>query len=168
MGGVIIPIDEPGPVVVWQGSDRADRVAGAAGRASLYGLGGDDTLRGGDDADTLHGGAGADRLFGGRGDDRLHLGAGDQVWGGTGADVFVIEPGRGACGIRDFTAGDRIDLSAFDLAFEAADPGVEDGFALWQVGEDLRLRLVDETGARLTIWLRDVQAADLTADDFLF
>ena len=168
MGGVIIPIDEPVPLLVWYGGEAADRARGSNWHEVLYGLGGDDRLGGGDNTDTLYGGAGNDWLFGGAGDDRLHLGAGDQVWGGTGADLFMIEPGPGRAVVHDVQPGDRIDLSAFDLAFAAADPGLEDGFALWQVGDDLRLRLVDETGARLTIWLRDVQAADLTADDFLF
>lgn len=168
MGGLVDPIDEPGPGVIWHGSDQAERVKPRAWRDALYGMGGDDTLRGGDGADTLSGGAGADRLFGGMGDDRLHLGAGDRVWGGAGADVFVIEPGRGACGIRDFTAGDRIDLSAFGLTFAAADPGLEDGFAMVRHGDDLRLRLVDADGDVLTLWLRDVQDEGLSAADFLF
>lgn len=168
MGGISEPINEPGLVAVWRGRAVADRLAGGAARQVLYGLGGNDTLHGGDGADTLHGGAGADLLFGGTGDDRLFVRAADRARGGAGADVFVIEPGAGRAVIGDFQPGDQIDLSAFGLTFEARDPGLEDGFALRQIGSDLRLRLLDADGALLTLWLRDVGADAVSAADFLF
>jgi Ca2+-binding RTX toxin-like protein len=114
------------------GEDGADRLSGFTGDDTLYGGAGDDSLSGGDGNDVLDGGAGADVLEGGQGDDTLYGGAGDDVlrgggggdtlyggqggdtlFGGDGNDVFVFQHGSGADVVRDFEAGDKLDLSAF-------------------------------------------------------
>src|SRR3546814_20255385 len=50
-------------------------------------------------------------------------GGADKLTGGGGSDRFVFAAGSGADKITDFTRGggedDRIDLSAFDIAYEA-------------------------------------------------
>src|SRR3546814_7537651 len=50
-------------------------------------------------------------------------GGADKLTGGGGSDRFVFAAGSGADEITDFTRGggeaDRIDLSAFDIAYEA-------------------------------------------------
>ncbi|MFE0753851.1 CHRD domain-containing protein [Inquilinus sp. NPDC058860] len=77
------------------GSGLADRLTGNAGANGLWGDGGNDLLAGGAGADTLKGGAGADTF----------------AYAST-ADSTVTAAGRDT--INDFTAGDRIDLSAID------------------------------------------------------
>ena len=72
---------------------------------ALFGASGNDTLMGHDGADTLTGNAGNDRLIGGAGIDTL--------FGNAGADTFVLQNlAADRDGIRDFAAGDRIEVSA--------------------------------------------------------
>jgi Ca2+-binding RTX toxin-like protein len=86
------------------GSDHAD---------TLRGSGGANSLRGGRGNDALYGEGGADVLQGERG--------ADQLWGGAGADKFLyaatadsgLDPAT-LDTIRDFAAGDRIDLHLLD------------------------------------------------------
>ncbi len=71
----------------------------------VFGASGNDTLMGHDGADTLTGNAGNDRLIGGTGIDTL--------FGNAGADTFVLQNlAADRDGIRDFAAGDRIEVSA--------------------------------------------------------
>lgn len=72
----------------------------------LQGSAGDDLLMGG--------ATGRDTLRGGAGDDILVAGpAGAELWGGPGADLFVLEPTEGRLVLADFEPDlDRIDLSA--------------------------------------------------------
>lgn len=86
------------------GNRRANRLSGENGDDRLFGGAGNDVLRGGNGDDTLDGGAGKDLLN-----------------GGAGADVFRFTDsgdigGRAAKAdrIRDFEAGDFLDLSAID------------------------------------------------------
>ena len=107
------------------GGAAGDSLAGGAGADTLSGAGGADTLDGGSEADLLSGGQGADSLSGGAGTDTLRGGAGadtltggaggDHLVGGAGADLFVIENANHWSTVRigDFSAGDRIDLTAF-------------------------------------------------------
>ena len=72
-----------------------------------------DTLTGDAGANTLWGGAGDDVLSGGAGADMLKGGGGNDTFAYAGvADSTVAAAGRDT--ITDFTAGDRIDLSAID------------------------------------------------------
>ena len=115
-----------------------DQLFGEGGNDYLYGEAGIDTLDGGDgndflyagtDSDVLQGGAGADTIYGQDGDDAITGGAGlDQMFGGAGGDRFIFTAASetGATNatadrIRDWAAGDRIDLSAIDAMADGAD-----------------------------------------------
>lgn len=107
------------------GGSGQDRLLGEGGADILQSAAGADIVEGGDGDDQLFGGLGRDRLSGGDGNDRLHGGLGqDILTGGAGADVFLFTSpatagsGRAADTITDFQTGvDRIDLAAFDTAF---------------------------------------------------
>ena len=107
------------------GGSGQDRLFGDTGADVLQGGIGSDSIEGGEGDDLLFGGLGRDRLTGGAGNDRLHGGLGqDVLTGGAGADMFIFTSpttagsGRTADTITDFQTGvDRIDLAAFDTAF---------------------------------------------------
>jgi Ca2+-binding RTX toxin-like protein len=84
------------------GSGFADTLTGNAGANMLWGMGGGDVLTGGGGADVLKGGAGDDRF--------VYAAIGDSTVAAAGKDT-----------IRDFSAGDKIDLSAIDA--NGAGPG---------------------------------------------
>jgi Ca2+-binding RTX toxin-like protein len=96
-----------------------DQLQGGANDDFLDGGSGDDILEGGDGNDVLIGGTDRDQLVGGNGNDRLSGGSGNDVLtGGTGDDRFVFGSGLvfrradfGVDTIRDFTRGDKIELS---------------------------------------------------------
>lgn len=119
------------------GSAAANLLSGNAGDNRLSGGGGRDTLIGGAGDDRLFGGKGADTLRGGPGDDILVGGAGnDRLTGGGGADVFVIAPGDGRDRVTDFSAEDRLDLTAFGF-----DSFAEVQATITARGDTLRLAL---------------------------
>jgi alpha-tubulin suppressor-like RCC1 family protein len=94
------------------GTPAADRIAGTKGKDTLKGMAGADRIAGGSGDDTIDGGSGNDVIEGGSGRDRLT--------GGTGRDRFVFRrasdsPRSRPDTVTDFRAGDRIDLSAFDI-----------------------------------------------------
>lgn len=106
---------------VLHGGPGDDALRGGPGDDRLFGDAGNDRLVGGAGRDVLLGGPGDDHLRGGGGADRLVGGWGaDVLVGGAGRDVFVFaDPGHAGAGdardvIRDFAAGDRIDLSGMD------------------------------------------------------
>ena len=86
----------------------------------------DDIINTGAGSDILKGLGGRDRMYGGDGDDRLIGGKGiDKMWGGADDDTFVFssnsETGIGAGHrdvIKDFSAGDVIDLSGYKGSFK--------------------------------------------------
>lgn len=89
----------------------------------LGGSDGADSLTGTDGRDLILGGGGGDVLIGGRGHDELR--------GDDGADRFVFSRGTGHDAIRDFGAGDVLDLTAFtqldslaDLRLDPREPGL--------------------------------------------
>lgn len=91
------------------------------GKFVMLGGAAGDLLQGGALIDTLKGGDGGDSLKGNGGNDKLEGGMGkDLLFGGIGNDTFVFksvdEIGSGAGGdvIKDWNAGDKIDLSAID------------------------------------------------------
>jgi Ca2+-binding RTX toxin-like protein len=90
------------------------------GRFVLLGGAADDAMRGGAMNDKLTAGAGADKLIGGDGRDVLTGGlGGDYLYGSADNDRFVLSgvaesTVAGADWIRDWNAGDRIDVSAID------------------------------------------------------
>ncbi len=104
-------------------------IAGTAGRDVLRGTSGRDRIEAGDGNDFVSGGGGndlidagggRDTVFAGAGDDRILIGAGpyDSVFGGSGADTFVmVDPAsdgsrRDKTVIWDFDA----EVDALDLA----------------------------------------------------
>jgi alpha-tubulin suppressor-like RCC1 family protein len=94
------------------GTPGADRISGTSGKDTLKGMAGADRIAGGSGDDTIDGGSGNDVIEGGSGKDRLT--------GGTGRDRFVFRrasdsPRSRPDTVTDFRAGDRIDLSAFDI-----------------------------------------------------
>ncbi|MBP2296818.1 Calx-beta domain-containing protein [Azospirillum rugosum] len=93
------------------GTDGDDSLVGGTARDTLAGGAGNDTLIGGGGADLLQGGLGADVLIGGDGADSLE--------GGQGDDQFVYDSPAAMHNdrIRDFAAGDRLDLSALGATF---------------------------------------------------
>lgn len=93
----------PDGCTLW-GTTGADILVGTPGRDVICGLEGDDTVLGMDGHDVLWGGPGRDwiaggqghdRLFGEEGDDRLDSRDGriDLVYGGSGRDTGLLEPG---------------------------------------------------------------------------
>ncbi len=175
--------DEFGSIENLTGSSMKDSLTGDENPNVLKGMGGDDTLSGGGSNDTLEGGmgndilngdAGVDKLMGGAGDDRLDGGGGedtivggvghDDLEGGTENDDFVFSPEDGAYSdtILDWTAGDQIDLSAFELTVEQlmaaieyrGDPTQQDGYVV--------VNLEAHGGGRITI--QDITDLD-TLDD---
>lgn len=155
--------------------------------------GGPDIIDGGNGDDTLSGDGGPDTINGGNGDDVITGGVGpDVLTGGRGHDTFVFlsggdAPARGGdeaeAGsdhqpetITDFKVGvDQIDVSAFGtlIGFSQSGPAVN---AIWaeQDGTDAVIRVdlngnVDsEHPAEMSVILANVDAAFLSADDFLF
>ncbi|MDR7156525.1 Ca2+-binding RTX toxin-like protein [Sphingobium xenophagum] len=124
-------------------------------------------------ADTLFGGAGADQLFGGSGNDSLSGGAGDDVLiggagndslrGGSGNDRFLYtDRGFGTDTIRDFAAGDRIDLSALHIGGMA-----QLAPFMSQVGSDVHINFSWSNGVEGII-IANKQIANMTAANFLF
>ncbi len=110
-----------------------DTITGGAANDMLGGFRGDDRLYGMDGDDTLFGGKGRDRLDGGAGDDMLVGGRGrDMMFGGEGNDTFVFDDAKDSNGkrtdvIKDFAAGDKIDLTAFGFVDEAETATPDDG-----------------------------------------
>ncbi len=113
------------------GTDRGEILRGTDGRDRIDGFGGRDVIFAAGGNDLLDGGAGNDFVFAGSGDDRVTIGEGrrDTVFGGSGADTFVLAPqdpetrGRETTVIWDFEArADVLDLGG------AAIGGVREGF----------------------------------------
>ncbi|WP_423603326.1 hypothetical protein [Sphingomonas sp. MS122] len=143
-------------------------VSSAAARDTLDGGDGDDVLVGDGISMTATGIGGADTLIGGLGNDVLYgdamnmaagaRGGADKLTGGGGSDRFVFARGSGADEITDFTRGgaeaDRIDLSAFDIAYEAL------RFTMSSAGVTIQL------GGTDTILVRGVTSLD--QNDFVF
>lgn len=143
-------------------------VSSLAARDSLDGGDGDDVLVGDGMSMTATGVGGADTLIGGLGNDVLYgdamtmtagaRGGADKLTGGGGSDRFVFAAGSGADEITDFTRGgaeaDRIDLSAFDIAYEALRFTASSGGVTVQLG------------GSDTIFVRGVTALDRA--DFIF
>jgi Tol biopolymer transport system component/Ca2+-binding RTX toxin-like protein len=164
------------------GGEDNDRIAAFSGENTLFGGIGNDLLTGGTGSDSLSGGAGNDVLQGDIsrflfGNDQLAGGTGDDMMsGGLGADVFVFNANEGTNTIAhldidydelsntvaiglDFQVGlDLVDVSSFgyDSAEEAyAEVSDIEGHATF-------------TDQGTTIIFYDLQATDLSADNFLF
>ena len=134
------------------GDDVFDGSGLAAGSIQL-------TVDGGDGNDVLIGGDGNDVLLGGAGDDVLVGGLGtDVIDGGAGDDDIEIQLVGGDVTVRNFEAGDRLDLSAF-LEIELEDILVS-GLA---ASDDTMLQV----GGRQVV-LEDFAPSQLTDDCFIW
>lgn len=155
--------------------------------------GGPDIIDGGNGDDTLFGEGGPDTINGGNGDDVITGGVGpDMLTGGRGHDTFVFLSGSDAPAqgegeaeagsdhqpetITDFEAGvDQLDFSAFGTLTSFSQSGPT-AYAIWveQDGSDAVIELdlngnVDgEHPAEMSVVLTNVDAASLSAHDFLF
>lgn len=159
---------------VLRGGSENDRLEGDSGADTLFGNGGDDTLNGGDGADILRGGTGHDRLVGDKGADTL--------LGGSGNDVFLFRDDSQHDTIDDFEDGiDLINL----VDYREENGGTKlafDQLLITQVGADTRIQLDldkngvadvidldgDATGDAWSVTLLNINAADITAADFVF
>lgn len=102
-----------------------EHVEGSRGQDIIIGNADSNRLSGGDNYDQIWGGQGSDFIAGNRGTDALYGGDGadtlagglgvDKLWGGAGRDTFVMRSETRADQIRDFEAGDVIDVSAWDV-----------------------------------------------------
>ena len=149
---------------VLKGGGGDDTLAGGGGNDTLTGGAGEDTLTGGIDNDMLNGGAGDDTLNGDAGADTLTGGAGDDdLSGGTDADTFVFSTADSgdSDAILDYTTGDMIDLSAFELTAEQ----VIGATTLRGTGDGayVVINLEEFGGGRITI--DDVSDLDAFEDD---
>lgn len=168
-----------------------DTIEGGNGKDLLMGGGGPDLILGGNGADTLVGGEGPDTLTGGNGPDVFVFVAHSDDDHGSGGEeggheeptsvVTADESDSGQGGgrretITDFTPGlDHIDLSAIESVTRFTD-GPE-AFSAWVVQDEESAILRVDTdgalagehgGAELSVVLLGVDAASVTASDFLF
>ena len=116
-----------------------DVLSGGADNDSLLGGTGADTLEGGAGADTLIGNDGPDLLLGGDGDDDIFVGGADRAFGGSGDDVFALDP-------TDATANAEITIDGGSDATDGNPGGSENDDA----GDVLNLSAV---GTPLTVTL---------------
>ena len=134
------------------GDDVFDGSGLAAGSIQL-------TVDGGEGNDVVVGGDGDDILLGGAGDDVLVGGLGTDVLdGGAGDDDIEIQLVGGDVMVRNFEAGDRLDLSAY-VKIELEDMLVS-GLA---ASEDTTLQVGDRQ-----VVLEDFAASQLTDDYFIW
>jgi Ca2+-binding RTX toxin-like protein len=106
------------------GNAQANTITGNAGANSLSGLYGNDTIFGGGGNDRISGGVGMDTVTGGAGSDTFLFAATD----------FASKTSTGADRIADFTAGDKIDLSAIDALVSASGYGASGNQAFHFIG----------------------------------
>jgi Ca2+-binding RTX toxin-like protein len=134
------------------GTENSDEIRGRDGNDVLKGLGGNDELRGDDGDDKLNGGSGDDRMRGDHGNDILK--------GGSGNDRFIFNKDGDTDTVRDFTQGDRLDMSNFEFeSFEEAMSHAE------QVGDDVVFTNLHLDGE--SVILKNVDINTLDSGDFI-
>lgn len=139
----------------WTGTGFDDHYNGAGGSDHLSSDAGNDNLFGGDSDDYLYAAVGNDTVDAGAGDDLIVGGAGkDQLIGGAGSDTFkftaCLDAGTSAANrdvIVDFSAGDKIDVSAMDAAV-----GTRTNEAFKFIGNIAALSAANANGA---LWFQD-------------
>ncbi len=114
-------------------------------------------------ADVLVGSDEADQIRALDGDDILIDGAGaDQLWGGSGADVFVLMADGASDRVMDFEPGvDRLDLSDFGRAYDLS------AFALTTTNTGIRIRFGDETVTLVSDDRAPIDSEDLGIGDLI-
>ena len=139
----------------WTGTGFDDHYNGAGGSDHLRSGAGNDELFGGDGDDYLYAAVGNDTVDAGAGDDLIVGGTGkDQLVGGAGSDTFkftaCLDAGTSAANrdvIVDFSAGDKIDVSAIDAAV-----GTRTNDAFKFIGTMAALSTANANGA---LWFHD-------------
>ncbi len=147
------------------GSTLGDFIYGSAGNNDLRGNEGDDWIWGDEGNDDLYGNDGNDVLTGGAGNDYLHGGDGSGNSNGDGADAFVFsaQADFGNDTIRDFEDGiDKIFVEAGAGIADFSDLIIESGSSSHAVASFAN----GAFGGTVTV--RYLDAAQLTADDFVF
>ncbi|MCH2547829.1 MAG: hypothetical protein MK052_09515 [Alphaproteobacteria bacterium] len=149
-----------------------DTVHGASGDDEAYGGEGDDVVHGASGFDTLHGGDGNDLLFGGEDDDVINGDAGDDrirgdegddmLGGGEGADRFDFFDNSGNDVITDFETSDLILIQG--NVNDSGLTSVQQLFDSFMSEEDGGTTI--NLGSDHSIFLQDVEIADLQADSF--
>lgn len=148
------------------GNSGSNALVGYGGKDSIFGKSGNDILEGGGHNDLIEGGNGRDNLFGGNGRDVLDGGRGkdiiaggkgsDTLTGGAGRDVFEFNLRSGVDDILDFDDGrDKIHLEGRKASFK--------NVAILEDGVDTIIKW-----GRVEITLDNVQASDITINDFIF
>ncbi|MDP8102024.1 calcium-binding protein, partial [Phocoenobacter atlanticus] len=125
------------------GGNGNDKLYGEDGNDRLEGYHGNDMIYGGNGSDKLFGELGNDLIYGGNGNDTLYGGAGNDILvGGAGNDVFVFDTviGKDIDTIRDFSEGDKIQLS--DVIFEDVDSVTSSNFVVGKSAQDTDDRLI--------------------------
>jgi Ca2+-binding RTX toxin-like protein len=117
-GDDVIIAGEGNDILVME--DGNDTGLGENGNDYIYAGAGNDVLYGGAGYDVLLGEVGNDFLFGGG--SNIALGEADYLFGGAGADVFVIQQLAGSNVIQDFNRveGDKISFQGTDIQSFAA------------------------------------------------
>jgi subtilisin family serine protease len=167
-------VDNPGDKVVEQSGEGLDKIYATvdtilppnverlyfSGTAPNTGLGNllNNVVSGNAGANRLGGGAGNDVVSGGGGADTLDGGSGnDTLTGGTGIDKFEITRGEGNDTIKDFEAGEKIELHLFSP-----------GSTVARVAGSLTDWIVTDAATGQTNVFRLVNSYALTPSDFVF
>ncbi|BAY09969.1 Calx-beta domain-containing protein [Calothrix sp. NIES-2098] len=134
---------------------------------------GNNNLDGGEGDDFLIGGLASDRLFGGAGDDSLFAGIkGSQFTGGTGLDRFYITSAAVPdvpVEVFDFTKSqDKVVIAGIPEVKRFQDLKLEQIVVNGQPGPDTSIKATINGELKELGILRNVQANNLTADDFDF
>lgn len=139
-----------------------DKIFGGRGWDEIQAGEGNDWVSGGRGADIIDGGAGKDWIAGGRGDDLIAGGAdNDFLRGGHGDDTFLFATGDGYDFISDF---DRRGDDQIVLSVE----GFETFADVLASAHDTRFGVELDFGNGDSLFLRRVEADDLTEEDFIF
>jgi Ca2+-binding RTX toxin-like protein len=168
------------------GENGNDAIEGESGNDSLYGGKGNDSMFGGEGNDYLEGGFGNDTLVGDSGDDRLN-GYGvirnndsqfDSLYGGAGADTFVLgadigayydETGDGYAVIQDFNylEIDKIEVSGSASRYQLEAKSVA---GIGSAAMDTEIYYIRDNGSRDRIGIvQDRSGVDvLLTEDFVF
>ena len=158
------------------GGAQTDVLHGDAGRDALYGGLSNDVLFGGVGNDALFGNSGQDVLFGGDGNDLIdggpNTGGADTLTGDGGDDRFGFWSGSsGARGndidrITDFDQnGD--DVMQFDVTGVGAFTATQNT-GQPQLGDGTFVTVFGSFGQEYQVFLENVVATSVTADDFVF
>ena len=155
--------DRLGSIENLTGSNHKDVLTGDSNPNTLMGMGGDDIISAESGMNELHGDAGDDKITGGSDNDTINGGAGDDdLTGGGGNDTFVFtkKDSGDSDAILDYSAGDKIDLKAFELSAQQ----VINAISVRGTGADayVVINLEAHGGGRITI--DDVSDLD-TFDD---